>query len=469
MKVCSIFSQVLKLFSRGGFEKAVKKHKAERHARGFTSWGQFMAMLFCQVGRAHSLREICGGLACCEGQLKHLGVPVAPKRSTLAYANEHRPWELYRTVFEQTLFQCQELVRSQGGRKKFRFKNKLMSLDGSIIDLSVSMFDWAKFRRTKGAIKLHLLLDHDGYLPSFAVVTEGKTSEIKVARTLRFDPGTILAIDRGYVDYEWFRELTQQEVYFVTRMKEKAVYTVKEELQVPQNSNVVKDQILCFARLAREGEEPVLFRRVEILDAEKQETVVFLTNLLAFGATTIAAIYKDWWQVGVSSQGHMVQSVRDRPRLTDSGLVAGEVPWRESKTAEPFDNILGKECAQHTRLQRAVNADVASLHESPVAETVYNVRKQQELAETSPMRQLSPAGYQRRHGVKDDVETGEALGARRRNLVEEMPAITVSGKRRHRHQGDGSGRSTVDGRAAKRARREGPEPVSIPSVKGRQG
>ena len=217
MKVCSIFSQVLKLFSRGGFEKAVKQHKAERHARGFSSWGQFMAMLFCQVGRAHSLREICGGLACCEGQLKHLGVPVAPKRSTLAYANEHRPWELYQTVFEQTLFKCQELVRSQGGRKKFRFKNKLMSLDGSIIDLSVSLFDWAKFRRTKGAIKLHLLLDHDGYLPSFAVVTEGKTSEIKVARTLRFAPGTILAIDRGYVDYEWFRELTAEEVYFVDR------------------------------------------------------------------------------------------------------------------------------------------------------------------------------------------------------------------------------------------------------------
>ena len=292
-QVCSIFSQVLKLFSRGDFEKAVKEHKAERHARGFTSWGQFVAMLFCQLGRAHSLREICGGLACCEGQLKHLGVPVAPKKSTLAYANEHRPWQLYQTVFEHTLGKCQELVSAQGGRKKFRFKNKLLSLDGSIIDLSVSMFDWAKYRQTKGAIKLHLLLDHDGYLPSFAVVTEGKTSEIKVARTLRFDPGTILAIDRGYIDYDWFRELTQEEVYFVTRMKEKAVYAVKDELSIPRNSNVVKDQIVCFPRLARDGEEAVLFRRVEILDAEKQERVVFLSNLLAFGATTIAAIYKD--------------------------------------------------------------------------------------------------------------------------------------------------------------------------------
>lgn len=297
MRLSSIFSQMVKLFSRREFEVAVKEHKAERHARGFTSWSQFMAMLFCQVGRAHSLREICGGLACCEGQMKHLGVPVPPKKSTLAYANEHRPWQLYQTVFEQTLFKCQELVQSQGGKKKFRFKNKLMSLDGSIIDLSVSMFDWAKYRRTKGAIKLHLLLDHDGYLPKFAVVTEGKTSEIKVARTLRFEPGTILAVDRGYIDYEWFEELTKEDVYFVTRMKSNAVYEVKEEVALPQNSNVVRDQMICFPRLAREGEEPMLFRRVEIWNEEKQETLVFLSNLLAFGATTIAAIYKDRWQV----------------------------------------------------------------------------------------------------------------------------------------------------------------------------
>ena len=297
MKVCSIFSQVLKLFSRGGFEKAVKQHKAERHARGFSSWGQFMAMLFCQVGRAHSLREICGGLACCEGQLKHFGVPVAPKKSTLAYANENRPWELYQTVFEQTLVKCQELVSSQGGRKKFRFKNKLMSLDGSIIDLSMSMFDWAKFRRTKGAIKLHLLLDHDGYLPSFAVVTEGKTSEIKVARTLRFDPGTILAIDRGYNDFEWFLELTQAGVFFVTRMKTNTVYTVVEECEVPANGKVTRDQIVSLPGLAKAGEEPVLFRRIEYWNEDKSETLVFFSNLLHLAASTIASIYKDRWQV----------------------------------------------------------------------------------------------------------------------------------------------------------------------------
>jgi hypothetical protein len=200
----SIFSQLLQLFPRLEFEKAVRDHNAEYHARGFTCWGQFVSMLFCQLGRAHTLREICGGLASCEGKLKHLGIPDAPKKSTLAYANEHRPWGLYQTVFGQLLAKCQTAIAGREQKRKFRFKNKLISLDSSVIDLSLSLFDWAKFRRTKGAVKLHLLLDHDGYLPSFAVITDGRTSDIKVARRMRFDPGSVLVMDRGYIDYEWF-------------------------------------------------------------------------------------------------------------------------------------------------------------------------------------------------------------------------------------------------------------------------
>jgi len=132
-----IFSQLLQLFPRTECEQAVKVHQAERSAKGFTSWGQFVAMLFCQLGRAHSLREICGGLASCEGKLKHLGVPEAPKKSTLAYANANRPWELYQTVCEQLYGKCQSVVAKLGGKKKFRFKNKLASLDASTIDLCV--------------------------------------------------------------------------------------------------------------------------------------------------------------------------------------------------------------------------------------------------------------------------------------------------------------------------------------------
>jgi hypothetical protein len=221
---------------------------------------------------------------------------------------------------------------------------------------------------------------------------------------------------------------------------------------------VGRPEQLCLVVVAGFGEEPMLLLTNALDGARDSQSLWW-----------IARIYLTRWKIGVSSQGHIVQSVKDRPGSKDSDLVAWEVPWRESKTAEPSDEHTRKECAQRTRLQRTVNADVASLHESPVAETVDNARKQQGLAETSPKRRPSPAGYQRRHGVKDDVETGEALGARRRNLVEEMPAITASGKCGHRHQGGGSGRSTVDGRAAKRARREGPGPVSIPSVKVRQG
>src|SRR6266508_687169 len=121
-RVCSIFSQLLQLFPRIEFEEAVQKHQAERHARGFTCWGQFVAMMFCHLGKAQSLREICGGLAASEGKLRHLGMATAPPRSTLSYANEHRPWELYRSVFEQLLQRCQS---EMGPRKKFRFKNKL--------------------------------------------------------------------------------------------------------------------------------------------------------------------------------------------------------------------------------------------------------------------------------------------------------------------------------------------------------
>jgi len=292
----SIFSQLLQLFPRMEFEQAVKKHRSDYSAKGFSSWGQFVAMLFCQFGRAYSLREICGGLASCEGKLKHLGVSNSPKRSTLSYANKNRPWSLYQTVFEQLLSKCQLAVAGHGKRKKFRFKNKLVSLDSSVIDLCLSLYDWAQFRRTKGAVKLHLLLDHDGYLPSFAVVTNGKTSDIKVARRLRFERGTVVVMDRGYIDYEWFVQLTHQAVYFVTRLKDNAAFTVVESRPIPAGSNILKDQIVFFNSQATPDLDH-FFRIVEIWDEEKERTFTFLTNNLEFAATTIAAIYKDRWQV----------------------------------------------------------------------------------------------------------------------------------------------------------------------------
>jgi Domain of unknown function (DUF4372)/Transposase DDE domain len=298
-RVSSIFSQILQLIPRFEFESAVRKHDAERHARGFSSWGQFIAMLFCQLGHAKSLREICGGLAASEGKLRHLGLPTAPARSTLAYANEHRPWQLCQTVFEQLLAKCQTLAASQPGtrkKRKFRFKNPLLSLDASVIDLCATMFDWAKFRLTKGAVKLHLLLDHDGYLPSYAVITEGKKHEVRVARQMRFAPGTILVFDRGYTDYEWFANLIQQGVYFVTRLKENADYGVVEKLAVPQGRGVRRDQVIFFYKLAKAGIH-AYFRRIEFYDEGNDRVLVFLTSHMGLAAATIAAVYKERWQI----------------------------------------------------------------------------------------------------------------------------------------------------------------------------
>ncbi len=292
-RFCSMFSQILKLFPRSEFQSLVKGTRAERHSRGFTCWGQFVAMLFCQLGRAHSLREICHGLSTCEGRLSHLGM-VAPKRSSLAYANAHRPWELYQQVFLALLDRC----RAEGLKgKKFRFKNKLVSLDSSVIDLSVSLFDWAKFRRTKGAIKLHLLLDHDGYLPAFAVITEGKVHDVKVAREFRLEPGTVVVDDRGYTSYELYSDWTRAGVYFVTRMKETAVYEVVKDHPVPQHRQVLKDQTIGLTAAGAWRKCPHLLRRVEVWNAEKEEVLVFLTNNFKLGASTIAAIYKDRWQI----------------------------------------------------------------------------------------------------------------------------------------------------------------------------
>ncbi len=292
-RFCSMFSQLLKLFPRVEFQALVQRTYAERHARGFACWSQFVAMLFCQLGRAHSLREICGGLASCEGKLSHLGT-TAPARSTLAYANAHRPWQLYRAVFQELLARCQPLAR---GRRKFRFKNKLVSLDSTVIDLCATLFDWAKFRRTKGAVKLHLLLDHDGYLPSVVVITEGRRHDVRVARLLRFEPGTIVVLDRGYVDYAWFGRLTADEVFFVTRLKDNALYDVVERRPVPARSHVRRDEVIRLTGVEAETKCPHLLRRVEVYDPEKGDTLVFLTNHLTFGPTTIAAIYKDRWQI----------------------------------------------------------------------------------------------------------------------------------------------------------------------------
>jgi hypothetical protein len=289
----SLFSQILALFQRSDFARHVRELKAEHRAKGFSSWDHFVAMLFCQLAQARSLREISDGLKSCEGKLKHLGLEQEPKRSTLSYANAHRPWELYEQLFYDLLSQCQAL----SPKKKFRFKNRLLTLDSTTVELCASMFDWAAFRQTKGAIKLHLLLDHDGYLPVFGLVSDGKFGDVKVAQNLDFPKGSIVAIDRGYIDDALFTRWTRQGVFFVTRLKANADIAPVESRPVPKDGSIRRDDIIRLQPFIAGRPDYEDLRRVVVWLEDKQEELELLTNNFTLAATTIAAIYKERWQI----------------------------------------------------------------------------------------------------------------------------------------------------------------------------
>jgi hypothetical protein len=294
VRCASLFSQLVALFSKRKFYQLVKDHQAERYCKGYSSWDHFVAMLFCQLAQAKSLREICGGLACTMGKLRHLGMKEPPNKSTLSYANSHRPWQMFRSLFYETVNMCK---MSAPKNRKFRFKNKLLSLDATTISLCLALFPWAEFRRTKGAVKLHLLLDHDGYFPTYAYISNGNKHDVTIARKVPWTPGSIVAMDRGYNDYKLFGSWTNEGIFFVTRMKDNADSTVIEEKLIPFTGNVLRDQLIQFKGFYAQRDCPHILRRVVVWDGENEREIVLLTNHLKFGANTISAIYKDRWQI----------------------------------------------------------------------------------------------------------------------------------------------------------------------------
>jgi len=297
IQAASLFNQLLRHFPRAEFAALVRKHDAERGAKGFTCWRQLVAMLFCQMAHADSLREICNGLACSLGKLVHLGIGVAPNKSTLSYANKHRPAKLYEELFYTALGRFRD-ERGLGVRKqRFRFKNKLLSLDSTTISLCLEIFPWAKFRRAKGGVKAHVLLDHDDYLPRYVLITEARRSDVKMADAFPLNRESIVVMDRGYNDYALFGKWTDQGIHFVTRLKDNAAYEVLEECPVPANRNIRSDQLIRFTGEKAQKDCPSLLRRVVAWDPVNEREIVLLTNLQEFGATTIAAIYKDRWEI----------------------------------------------------------------------------------------------------------------------------------------------------------------------------
>jgi hypothetical protein len=291
----NLFSQIIHIIPRTAFAQLVHQSGSERHAKGFSSWDQYVAMLFCQLAQAKSLREISDGLAVTCGKLSHLGLSAAPAKSTLAYANAHRPYQLYQDSFFHLLGICRQA--SPGKKKKFRFKNQLLSLDSTTIDLCLNLFPWASFRQTKGAVKLHLLLDHDGYLPDFAIITDGKHHDVAMARQFTLPKDSIIAVDRGYCDFDLFAQWNSSGVFFVTRLRENAAYEVIESYTVPQHSNVLQDQDIRLSGYQTRLKYPDHLRRVVVWDAENAKEVELLTNLFHFSPATVGQIYRDRWEI----------------------------------------------------------------------------------------------------------------------------------------------------------------------------
>jgi len=287
----TIMSQLLKLISRHEFESLAKAHHSGRSARKLSRWSQFVAMSLAQLSGRSSLRDLVNNITAQIHKLYHLGItPVS--RSSLARVNEQKPYTLYEALFGKLLSRCQSTAPKHG----FRFKNQLFSLDASTIDLCLSVFPWAKFRRTKGAIKLHVGLDHSGYLPTFVHVTDGKTHDITLGRTLLLPVHSIVVFDRGYTDYHWYHLLNEKGIFYVTRQKSNATYTVLQRRDVNKKQGVTCDQIIKIkGTKAKECPKPL--RRIGYKDPDTGKHYVFLTNHFALSAKTIADIYKARWQI----------------------------------------------------------------------------------------------------------------------------------------------------------------------------
>jgi len=286
----TIFHQMLKLIPRHHFAKLAAEHGTGRQARSFTRWSQLVHLLAMQLTARASLRDGVASLKARIRNLYHLGVqPVA--RSTFSDANNRRPASFFEALFALMYQRGQPLAP----KHKFRFKNKLFSLDATVVSLCLSLFPWARFRRSKGGIKLHTLLDHDGYLPAFVAISEAREHEVQKARSLHLPKGSIVVEDMGYAEYDRYAQLTAQKIFFVTRQKRNARYEVLERRKVNKKQGLLSDQTIRLQ--TQEG--PLALRRLAYRDATTARRYVFLTNHFKLAAKTIADIYKERWQIEI--------------------------------------------------------------------------------------------------------------------------------------------------------------------------
>jgi len=292
-KVYTIFSELLRLCPRYHFDKAVEQYHGDRYVKTFTTWQQFMAILYSQITQKDSLRDIVTGLSAHAARWYHLGLTGIYK-STLSDANAKRDYRMFEGLFYHLLTRCKNLTP----KHKFRFNNPLYTIDASTIDLCLSVFPWAKFRTTKGAIKLHCLYDHSGALPTFLTVTDGKRHDVRVVKdnTFPLSPDSIISVDKAYIDYTWLNSLNEQGVWFVTRAKTNIDYAVVGQHPI-SGKGVLTDEHISLQGAMTKTKYAKELRLIRYYDEERDKTLTFLTNNFKLAATTIAHIYKSRWQI----------------------------------------------------------------------------------------------------------------------------------------------------------------------------
>ncbi len=288
----TVFSQLLRYIPRHEFETLANRHHAGRSFRTASRWSPFVTMAIAQLAGRNSLRDIVENISAQAQRLYHLG-SAKLSRSNLSRINEDKPYALYEALFGKLLSRCRGLSSGH----TVRFNNPLYSMDASTIDLCLEVFPWAEFRSPQGAIKLHVGLNHDGYLPEFATITDGKTSDIAVGRTVEFPKGSMVAIDRGYNDYAWYNQLTEQGIFFVTRLKSNAKSRVVSRRPILLDKGLTSDHPIAFTGTQTAKTCPIHLRRVGSRDPATGRHYIFLTNNFTLAAKTIADIYKARWQV----------------------------------------------------------------------------------------------------------------------------------------------------------------------------
>ena len=294
-----MFSQVLGLVDRTIFKRLVSRHNSDKHSKGCSTWTHFVSMLFMQLADVNSLRDISNGLRSATGNLNHLGVSRAPSKSALSYRNKHRGYEFFQDLY----FELLDSMMSHVNRKRLyakRLKRKIFIMDASIIPLSLSLFDWAKFRTRKGAIKLHAVLDYDSALPSYACISDGKTHDVTEARKLVFPSGSVLVIDRAYVDYDWLYDLDSNGAFFVTRLKKNAdIEIANKYLTNDKHEHILSDEDITLSGFYSSKSYPKALRIVTVYDQQNDQELVLLTNNLNWTADTISQLYKARWDIEV--------------------------------------------------------------------------------------------------------------------------------------------------------------------------